>query len=309
MVEKEEFRRTLWLLFITDRNHAWPTGSPSAIPELHFKVDLPITEDFFQSLDVNAESSPVENIPFTRNLNRLIASVASVDDTTNVFAYICIAHVLLGQVADLIHSVHASPKSPEYAKDCAELDNHLTRFRLSLPRQATSILEARSADRGHVIWLQIMSNASAMLLHYRCSSGVPVEDANLQFMLAMTAARNIVRVVQDASRISIDLLMSAHIAPSLYVAACILIIGWRTTGDQSYKDDVDLLALVFDRMNELYVFLGLKYKLALEHDLKRSKESVADLRHRGLRGLLADCSKWRHVKEEVERRGIPINIT
>lgn len=27
-VEKEEWRRTLWLLFILDRNHAWPTVSP-----------------------------------------------------------------------------------------------------------------------------------------------------------------------------------------------------------------------------------------------------------------------------------------
>jgi hypothetical protein len=309
VVDKEELRRTLWLLFITERNQAWPTGSPSAIPELHFKIDMPVADELFQAMDPEAESGPVGNILFTRNLSRLIASVASTEDTTNVFAYICVAHVLLGRISDLVHSLHASPNSVEYAEDCKELDGHLVRLRLSLPRQATSILEARPNDRGHVIWLQVVLETSAMLLHYRCSSGVPVDNVPSPFMLAVTAARKIVQAVKDASRISIELLMSPQIVPSLYVAACILLIEWRTTGDQSYKDDVDLLALIFDRMNEVFVFLGLKFKLALEHDLKRSIGSVADLRQRGLRGLLVDCSKWSHVKEEVERRGLLINIT
>jgi hypothetical protein len=148
-----------------------------------------------------------------------------------------------------------------------------------------------------------------MLLNYRCASEVPVASTSSQFMLAVAAARNIAQIVKDASRISIDLLLSAHIGSSLYVAACILVIQWRITGDPKLKDELDLFTLVFDRMNEVFLFLGLKFKCALEHDMQRSTESLEDLKTRGFRGLLADCSKWRHVKEAVQRRGLPIDIT
>ena len=149
----------------------------------------------------------------------------------------------------------------------------------------------------------------AVLLHFRCADTTSREHSISQFALAVAAARNIAQLVKDASRISIDLLLSAHISSALYVAACVLVIQWRMTGDQDIKDEVDLFALVFERMDEVFSLLGLKFKLALEHDLKRSETYLAGLRERGFRGLLADCSKWEFVKSEAERRGIPMDIS
>ncbi|CAO2657032.1 Nn.00g058350.m01.CDS01 [Neocucurbitaria sp. VM-36] len=308
-VEREEYRRTLWILYIMDRSHAWPTGWPNAITDLQFKVDLPIAETLFQALDPDLEVSPHNNTAFTRNLNRLINSLTSAKEPLNLFHYISVAHVLLGRISELIHSLHDKPGTQEYAEEFEELDSCFVKFRLSLPRQASSVIEAPPEERGNVVWLNVTLNIIAMLLHYRCTDGVPVSDASSQFALALSAARNTARIVKDAARFSIDLVLSAHFGGSLYIAAALLVIQWRITGDESLKDDIDILALVFERMCEVYVFSGLKFKLALEHDLKRSMEDIEGLSERGFRGLLADCTKWSFVKEEVQRRGLYIDIT
>jgi hypothetical protein len=204
---------------------------------------------------------------------------------------------------------HDAPNTDEYAEECAELDAQIVRFRLSIPRQASSVLEASPPNRAHAVWLSVTLNNLAILLHYRCSKDVLVSDAASHFTLAVTAARNTAQIVKDASRVSIDLLLSAHIGSSLYVAASVLVIQWRLTQDDSLKAEIDLVGLVFERMDEVFSFLGLKFKIALQHDLNRSQESLMSLRERGFRGLLADCSKWNFVKDEIEKRGLRIDLS
>ncbi|KAJ4372446.1 hypothetical protein N0V83_004220 [Neocucurbitaria cava] len=303
-VEREEYRRTLWILFMMDRSHAWPTGWPNAILDIQFKVDLPIADTLFQAMDPDLETSPYTNTPFTRNLNRLINSLSHAKEPVNFFHYISVAHVLLGRISELIHSLHDNPGTQEYAEECRELDSYIVKFRLSLPRQATSVMEAPPEERGNVVWLNVTLNILVMLLHYRCG-----EDA-LELSLVVAAARNTAQIVKDAARFSIDLVLSAHFGASLYIAAAILVIQSRLTGDEeSFKEDIDILGLVFERMSEIYVFSGLKFKLALEHDQTRSLEEIRNLNERGFRGLLADCTKWGFVKDEVVRRGLFIDIT
>lgn len=305
-VEKEEYRRTLWLLFMWDRNSSWPTAWPFAIDERQFKVDIPVANSIFQDMTSETEIGAVKNTAFTTNLKSLNASSSSAKEPLNLFHYIAIAHVLLGRVAELIHSLHLTPNSPEYAEQNDELDVCIVKFRLSLPRTATSVLDAAAEDRGHVIWLNLTLNTMTILLHYRCASFVDRPTANECFTRAIIAARNTVQIIKDAAQTSIDLLLNAHIGSSLYVAACVLVIQWRITGDESFESDIELFTLLFERMTDMYKFLGMKFKLGLEHDVKRSKESVVDLKDRGFRGLMADCSKWRHVQEEVAKIGLTV---
>lgn len=309
-LEKEEYRRGLWLLLIMDRNHAWPTGWPNALPESHFKVDIPIADKLFQAMTPETSDDLHKNAAFNRNFDHLLTSAPSATSPSiNVFHYICIAYVLLGRVCEVVHCLHDEAGTAEYAATCEQLDSQIVKLRLSLPRQASSVLEAAIEDRAHVVWLQIILNNCAMLLNYRCTKDVHQVNAADHFLHAITAARNIAQIVKDASRISINLLLSPHLASALYLAACIHIIQWRTTDDPNAKHGVDLFKLVFDRMDETFIFLGLKFKIALEHDFERSGQSLEELRERGVRGLLADCTKWVHVREEVQRRGIPIDIT
>jgi len=309
-LDKEEQRRTMWLLFIVDRYHSWPTSWPNALPETHFKVDMPVADSAFQAMKPLAKHGVATTTPFTRNLSRLITSPNLANEPVKVFCYICIAHVILGRVAELVHSLHESPNTPEYVEDCEELDSYLVKLRLSIPCQASSVLEAQASDKGFVVWLQVVLNTSAMLLNYRRAKSVSAPDASSRCLVAVAAARHTAQIVRDASRVSIELLITPHIASSLYIAALLLVIEWRTTGNAKLKEEIDLIALVFDRMNEAFTYLGLKFKYALEHDLEKSRgKMLEELRELGLRGLLADCSKWSHIKDRLVRNGIHIEIT
>lgn len=148
--EKEEQRRALWLLFIMDRMHAWPTGWPTAIPETQFKVDIPVPETFFQAVNSDGSSVYGSNVTFTRNLSDLISSsysAVAAKAPLNILHLIIVAHVLLGRASELVYCLHNSPGSLEYAEDCTKLDNLIVKFRLGIPRQASSVLEASPAER------------------------------------------------------------------------------------------------------------------------------------------------------------------
>jgi hypothetical protein len=179
------------------------------------------------------------------------------------------------------------------------------KFRLSLPRTATSILEAPVEARISVVWLNIMLNAMAILLHFR-SAALHAETAAAQdyFTRAVLAAKDTGQLIKDASRISPDLLLNVHIGGALYLAACVLVIHCRMSGDDSLLPDIDIFKLVFQRMEERFTFLGLKFRFALERDVERDMDSIRQLREAGLRGLLADCSKWSFVKEKAAEQGI-----
>lgn len=76
--------------------------------------------------------------------------------------------------------------------------------------------------------------------------------------------------------------------------------------EQNLKNEIDFLELVYERMNDVFTVLGHKFSLALKRDKARSREELLSLRERGYRGLLADCSKWSFVKDEVMKMGLTI---
>ncbi|KAI8940024.1 hypothetical protein NX059_003746 [Plenodomus lindquistii] len=309
MVEAEECRRTLWLLFIMDRTQAWPTGWPHAIPESQFKVDLPIADTRFQALDPEIVAIPQHAVPFARQLDLLICTLNSAKQPWNLLHYIAVANVLLGKVADLTHSLHDDCSTVEYAENCAELDAMVIQFRLNIPREASTIMEAPFHDRSHVLWLQVTLSTVEMLLHYRNYGSIPPEKSS-KFRIAVNAARNIARMVRDALQSSFNLLVSSHFASSLYVAACILVIQWRTTGQGDLEEEINLFKLVFERMNEVFTFQGVKFGTALELEMEKRVDEIKQLRERGYKGLMADCSTWKVPFEAaLSRKGIVVDIT
>ncbi|KAF2464078.1 uncharacterized protein BDR25DRAFT_243335 [Lindgomyces ingoldianus] len=291
-LEREESRRALWLLFIADRGQSWPTGWPHAIDDRHFKIDLPIAEVDFQAMTL-------QGTPLTRNLDTLIRSCSAPHpgDPLNMFHYLVVAHIMLGRTVEQVHSLHDPPDSPEYLQRLNHLDDQLIKFRLGLPRSALYILEAPEEARGHVIWLNTVLNTITILLHYRCAKFTTDEETNAHFLQVVIAARNTANVVKDTSRINIDLLLNPHIVALYYLAACVLLVQWRLTGDEALKSEMDLLRLVFERCQEVFAFLGLKFKLSLQRDLEKDLEGIKEMRMMGFRGLLADCSKWKYIRE------------
>ncbi|KAF1964530.1 hypothetical protein BU23DRAFT_55309 [Bimuria novae-zelandiae CBS 107.79] len=306
VIEQEECRRVLWILFMIDRNQSWPTGWPKAIDEKQFKLDIPVADSIFQSMSTDIDGSAIENITFTRNVNVLISSASGAKDPLNLFHYLIIAYILLGRASDLVHSIHDDPSSPEYAQECEEIDTYVVKLRVSMPRTASYVLDAPIEDRGQVVWLNAIINTVSILLNYR---NVPFSDPNsVKDLLNKTlmAAKNTSQTIKDASRASIDLLLNIHIASSLYVACCVLMIHHRLEDDASLKNDIDFLELVFERMQDVFTVVGIKFILALKRDKERNREELLSLRERGYRGLLADCSKWGFVQDEVMKMGLTL---
>ena len=200
-----------------DRNQSWPTGWPNAIDERQFKLDIPVSDVVFQAMTAESDPNEVKNVPFRRNINALIASVPQATEPLNLFHFLAIAYVLLGRTAELIHSIHDDPCSPEYSDECDELDNHVVKLRLSMPRTATSILEAPVEDRGQVVWLNAILNTILLLLHYRAVPSSDPTTVKQLFKKTVMAAKNTSQTIKDASRTSIDLLLNIHIAASLYM--------------------------------------------------------------------------------------------
>ncbi|KAL5381438.1 hypothetical protein DPSP01_007152 [Paraphaeosphaeria sporulosa] len=287
-IEEEECRRVLWILFFMDKNQSWPTGWPGAIDERQFKVDIPVADSVFQAMSLETNLDSVVNVPFTRSVNSLLTTASQARTPLNMFHYLIIA-------------------SPEYAEQCEELDTHVLKLRLSMPRAASSVLEAAPEDRGQVVWLDATLNTILLLLHYRAVPSSNSQGIKELFSKTVMAAKTTSQTIKNASRTSIDLLLNVHIASSLYMACCVLIIHHRLEDDDSLKNDIDFLELVFERMNDVFSVIGLKFSIALKRDRERSQEELLSLRERGYRGLLADCSKWGFVKDEVAKLGMTMS--
>lgn len=219
-IKREECRRTLWLLFMMDRNQSWPTGWPNAIEEKQFKLDIPVSDFVFQAMTSESDPKQTKNVTFRRNINSLIASIPPAKDPLNIFHYLVIAYVLLGRTAELIHSIHDDPCSSEYAEECEELDNSLVKLRLSIPRRAVSVLEAPVEDLGQVVWLNVILDLVSILLHYRAVPSSDPTTVEQLFRKTVMAARNTSRTIKDTSRTSIDLLLNVHLAAPLYMGKC-----------------------------------------------------------------------------------------
>lgn len=200
-----------------DRNQSWPTGWPSAIDERQFKVDIPVAECSFQAMKPDTKPDDVANVPFTRSVDRLLKTGLHAKNPLNMFHYLIIAYILLGRVTDLIHSIHDNPSSPEYMEQCQELDNYVLKLRLSMPRAASSVLDAAPEDRGQVVWLDAILATILILVHYRSVPTASPEGVKDLFSKTITAAKTLSQTVKNASRTSIDLLLNVHIASSLYV--------------------------------------------------------------------------------------------
>lgn len=119
------------------------------------------------------------------------------------------------------------------------------------------------------------------------------------FAHVVIAARNIVQLIRDTSLISVDLLVNPNFGSVIYLAGSILITEWRSTKDMNLKDDIDMIYLLFDRYQEQFPRLGMKYKGSLDIDLQRPLEVVSKLREEGFRGL------WDSTILSCTRLGLP----
>ncbi|OCK73328.1 hypothetical protein K432DRAFT_410781 [Lepidopterella palustris CBS 459.81] len=172
LIEKEEYQRTLWNLFFLDRDQSWASSWPHVLDDRYFMVNIPCAEKEFQE---NFASTPDldQSVPFNLNLSKLISKNISATQYPNILQYLIKAYVILGRVSEHIHALHDSDDREYYDRECDNLDSHLVRFRLILPRSATSIFAAPTNDRIHAVRLTKILNTITILLSSSRSCGTP----------------------------------------------------------------------------------------------------------------------------------------
>jgi hypothetical protein len=260
-------------------------------PELPFD-DLPHSTHYLAHLVQTPEI--IRPIPFDRHLGNLIPTDPGHSQSRLSHALLK-AYVILGRISEHVNTPNSDPEPQR--KEFNELDSHIILFRLSLPRSSTSVVSAPAADQPSVVWLVAILNTLIILLHHRTishnnSSSVPLTTDEDGFAHCTAAARNIIQLVKDASRISIELLLNPHIAPMLYLAGRILILEWTNTRDESIRSDIDILLLVFDRLSETFAALGKKFRRGVLHDLDLDPVTAWKIKAAGSKGLMTEASQW-----------------
>ncbi|OJD28854.1 f-actin capping protein beta subunit [Diplodia corticola] len=309
-LEKEEQRRTIWTLFLMDRGMAFPCGWPHAIDDRQFMVNLPVDEDVFQSAD---DKTPVLNnstMPFTRNLRKLTTSTPT-EGSSTVYQTILKAYILLGRITEHVNSLEASSDPDGHFLEFQQLDTELSRFKLSLPRSTTTLRSSSVREATHIFWLNAIVGILVILLHHRpdtaaskppqSSSAVntPVSETRNSidgFEYCVAATENLSRMIQDATKVSVDALINPHIGSSLYgcgrTLALHYVAGGGTKSEEEIRSGIDMYLLLFDRVADVYPTLGTKFRNGMRYTLAQAPQIIREMKADGARGMLSKCGDW-----------------
>ncbi|KAL1618103.1 F-actin-capping protein subunit beta [Neofusicoccum ribis] len=228
------------------------------------------------------------------------------DGKPTVYHAIMKAYLLLGRVNEHVHSLEASSDPDEHYREFRQLDTELSRFKLSLPRHATTLRTCPVEEAKQIVWLNAILSTATILLHHRPvtsedelpqspsteGSTASQPDTNASFEYCVSAARNMARLIQEATRISVDTLINPHIGSSLYVCGKILILHTHLTKSDEVRTDIDMFLLLCDRIADVYPTLGTKFKNGMRYDLKQDAKGVRKMREDGARGMMTKCGDW-----------------
>ncbi|KAF2145307.1 uncharacterized protein K452DRAFT_264207 [Aplosporella prunicola CBS 121167] len=307
--ETEECRRAIWTIFIVDRGTNFPCGVPHAIDDRQFLVNLPIHNDLFRGTGILTSES-AQSVPFTRSLNSLITSKYDLDKPVPMIHHLIKAYIIMGRIAEHSFSLHPASEADLIDQEFNDLDAILVRFRLSLPLTATDLSCTSPLDYKTVVWFTAILHGSTILLHYRAASSVCTGrycgssngsssesflPARSSWRLCVAAARDIIQLIKDASRIATNTLVNPHLSAILCLCSRVLLIQWHYTTDRSFRNDIDLVLLVFERMSEVFPVLGRKFCDRIRNDLHLSCKDVQTMYESGSKELLEQCSAWRLV--------------
>ncbi|KAL0257524.1 F-actin-capping protein subunit beta [Diplodia seriata] len=248
-------------------------------------------------------------MPFSRNLRKMITATPTEASPTS-FQAILKAYVLLGRVTEHVHSMEASSDPEEHFSEFQQLDTELSRFKLSLPRTTTTIRSSSSVKEAtHAFWLNAITSILIILLHHRPEKAArkppqpplaiqtPVSESHGSiegFEYCIAATENLSRMIQDATRISIDSLINPHIGSSLYGCGRTLALHYAASERKSEKvrSDVDMYLLVFDRIADVYPTLATKFGNGMRYTLAQAPEAAYEMKADGARGMLTKCGDW-----------------
>lgn len=317
-VERESIRRIVWMLYVLDRTICLPVGLDFTVLESQLGVSLPADESTFQG---GARTEPPLNtkdlIPFDADVMRLAAAVRQRHHdrgVLNPFHHVILNMMMLSRSVSQSHVVLET----EGDRVVAELENDLSELRMSLPRQMTNLSAAMSPDDlGCAIWVNVLLCLNTIFLMYSHVNLFGTDLSQDQWACCVATARGAVQLVRQATRTCIDPLLNPHITSSIFLCARILIIEQRaplvlapaalatpgaaasTPERETDRDlaralqrDIDVLKLLFDRLEELFYPLGRKFNNGMRFYQRQDPAFLHRIRNGRVGDLLAQCSSW-----------------
>ncbi|KAK3319552.1 fungal-specific transcription factor domain-containing protein [Cercophora scortea] len=314
--ELEQRRRIVWVLFMLDRSMCFPIGLTHAIDARKLRIHLPLSDDVFQNVDQPPPpAEPIRHPPTVSTLLGHFESHPTIDVPRT--HYLLLAYLLLGAIVEHMYSPEYDLHDAAHESERAALEHDLAQTRLVLPRSATDLSAASYATFKHVVWLNIVMNLNTVLLFHRPS--LPNAGSDNSWQLCVAAARNVARVIREASRVSTELLINPHVAAPIFTCGRILVVEYLIpsgaphagpglngvkTSDPELRADLEVMLLIFDRLGEAFEGVGRKFRLGLLYHLRQELSCVQAIKDGGSRELLTTCGKWPAIPSG-DARGIP----
>lgn len=318
-IEKEETIRISWMLFIMDRAMCFPIGLMHAIDDRRMTIELPMSENDFQS---TTEPVSKHSSRFSYNLSKLISTIRdnSLQGAANQLQYIILIYTFIGRTSEALDT---SDDEEERKERIESLCDHLIKIRLMLPRSATELSFASYDEFTQVLWLNIALNTCTILLHQRpLREGESLDDKGTEMAInwphCVAAARASIAVLRDASRVSIEFVSNAHI-PCLLFASCRILtneyfcpsrrqreareadgVQLPMDRDPKVREDLEVIASTYARMKEEWPALGKKFGKGMYFYLNQGADFARKSKVAGARSLVGVCDSWGTIPDDYK---------
>ncbi|KAK7742415.1 hypothetical protein SLS62_010723 [Diatrype stigma] len=281
-VEKEERRRAMWVLFMFDRGSSFAVGWPHAINEQHFVVNRPLNDQSFQTGGLGSPSS-------------------SIPTPLDPFQILINTYKLAGQVVEHTYVLQVPEDFNIHRKEFDQLGEDLAAITAQSAEQIQNLWSLSERGQIQAVWTHIVAHAAQIILNHRplddwaIITGGSTDAAALQawhdshFQRCIRAADTIIQRIKYLERASPKVLINPHIGSSLYMIERILVICWHETREPRYRQDIDTILLLSQRLAEEYPRLGQGYITKIKRDLELDANTVQRMRALGSRGGVSGC--------------------
>jgi hypothetical protein len=192
----------------------------------------------------------------------------------------------------------------------------VVKLRAMLPRTATDLSVANYDEFSRVIWLNVVTNLSTILIHFRpVGEAEELEDVSslaTNWPICVNAARSTVKLIREALLITFDFASNVFLYSPLLICARVLLIEHKCPlvqeshargqdlppRDPAIKDDIEVLVQVFRRYKEVYSQVGAKFWRGIVFYADHTEEEARIARLGGARDLFRGLKHWAPTEAE-----------
>ena len=286
-IEQEERRKTVWCLFLLDRQLSSLSGQSLAIDDYRFAVKFPIDNRAFQNISRNGVSRLLTSYttftnfskthstlpqasPFTINLTQMFSSYfAEGDHVKSSHGLLLRTSVLLGRIVGLYSNLHRPIDSQEHKAEYSTIENATKFFNFAAFRDDERRENRESTEATIMLWANTQLRICEILLCHPDPS---------KFFQCVEAAKNSAKQFRSMAELCPQALQNPMLPQAIFLCCRCLIIDHGDNPSGRSRDDVDFFLTVLDRIGHTWPGITNKYRRAINQDLRRTADSLEQLK-------------------------------